>query len=150
MRQSLGKAFAPAADNPELDEEEALTKMPYATTAGLQSTRQTILVVDDNDDIRTYLAGLLQEEFEVLEAENGSVGHKMALEAMPDLIISDVMMPEMNGLQLLTEVRKRPEWVRVPFIFLTALGEREDVLLGKKLGVDDYLHKPFDAEAYGQ
>jgi CheY-like chemotaxis protein/anti-sigma regulatory factor (Ser/Thr protein kinase) len=142
MRQTSGKALDPA-DNPGQDEEEALTNMPYAAAAG-QSTRQTLLVVDDNDDIRTYLAGLLQDEFDVLEAENGSVGLKMALEAIPDLIISDVMMPHMNGIDMCAELKNNMATSHIPIILLTARASEAYELSGLKTGADDYITKPFN------
>jgi two-component system sensor histidine kinase/response regulator len=108
-----------------------------------------IMVVEDDLNLLEGIQTVLElEHYEVISVENG----KQALETLrahtrqPDLIVSDIMMPHMNGLELLREVRKERAWIRIPFIFLTALSERPDIHRGKMLGVDDYLTKPFDAE----
>ncbi len=108
-----------------------------------------IMVVEDDLNLLEGIQTVLElEHYEVISVENG----KQALETLracmklPDLIVSDIMMPHMNGLELLREVRKERAWIRIPFIFLTALSEKPDIHRGKMLGVDDYLTKPFDAE----
>jgi two-component system, sensor histidine kinase and response regulator len=107
-----------------------------------------ILIVEDDTHLLNGIRDILTlEEYEVLTAENG----KQALELLhsqrlPALIVSDIMMPIMDGLQFLEEVRKIPEWVEIPFIFLTAKNEPHDIIRGKILGSDDHLGKPFDAE----
>ena len=106
-------------------------------------SQETILIVEDNPVLREGLQEMLElEGFAVLSASNG----REAIECMsthnPDLILSDIAMPEMDGLAFFRAVRNRPEWVSIPFIFLTARGEKEDVLAGKDLGAEDYLVKP--------
>jgi len=109
----------------------------------MQNKGMTLLIVEDNHDLRNGLKDILAfEGFTVLSAGNG----KEALEQMkaisPDLIISDITMPEMDGYAFYDAVRTRPDGITIPFIFLTARGEREDVMRGRNLGVEDYLIKP--------
>lgn len=106
-----------------------------------------ILVVEDNRTLLEGLRELLQlSGYQVITA----IDVKEALERLeiqpPDLIISDIMMPEIDGYQFHAQVRRRPELIDVPFIFLTARGEEADIRKGKSLGVDDYITKPFDEE----
>ncbi len=104
---------------------------------------ETILIVEDNQVLREGLREILAiEGYHVLCASNG----KEALQEMstfnPDLILSDLAMPEMDGFEFLRAVRSRPEWVTIPFLILTARGEKDDVLIGKSLGAEDDLVKP--------
>lgn len=106
-----------------------------------------ILVVEDQTDVRENIAELLEiSGFEVLSAEDGAVGVDMALEHRPDLILCDVMMPRLDGFTVLNILSKRPETSDVPFIFLTAKTEKEDMRKGMNLGADDYITKPFSKE----
>jgi two-component system, sensor histidine kinase and response regulator len=111
--------------------------------------KSVVLVVEDDLNLLEGVRTVLElDDYEVLTAENGV----QALEVLrrtpirPDLIVSDIMMPMMNGIELLNAIREEPDWITIPFIFLTARSERPDVLLGKKLGADDYIIKPFDTE----
>jgi putative two-component system response regulator len=106
-----------------------------------------ILLVEDNEILREGLRSLLeQEEYELQVAGNGLEALERMEAAIPDLILSDILMPEMDGHALFEAVRARPEWISIPFIFLTARRERESILAGKKLGADDYLLKPVSPE----
>jgi len=110
--------------------------------------KQTILVIEDDPILLEGIRDILGlAGYHVLAANNG-LEALQALEGQerPDLIISDIMMPRMNGYSFYEAVRAHPEWVAIPFIFLTARGEKADVRLGKQLGVDDYIVKPFEAE----
>ena len=104
-----------------------------------------ILVVEDNLEIRGNVVDLLEaEDFEVMEAENGLKAVELLAEDKDfELIICDVMMPEMDGHGLLQHLRDNPATANIPFIFLTAKGERSDIREGMNLGADDYLSKPF-------
>jgi len=106
----------------------------------------TILCIDDEEEIRRNLASeLLDEGYEVLEAENGRQALQKMRERKPDLVLCDISMPMMDGRQLLSEVRESlPQMSDVPFIFLTGLADRKDIIVSKKLGADDYLQKPVD------
>lgn len=108
---------------------------------------RTILVVDDEPAILDSLADILQlEGFSVLKASSGLQALDILREQIPDLIIADVMMPEMNGYHFYQRVRQTPKHLQIPFIFLTAKGEAEDIRFGKELGADDYLLKPIHPE----
>lgn len=109
--------------------------------------QKTILVVDDDLSMLDNLADILElNGFRVLKASDGLQALETLQEQNPDLILADVMMPEMNGYQLYQRVRRIPKFIQIPFIFLTARGEIEDVRFGKELGADDYLLKPIQAE----
>ena len=106
-------------------------------------SQENILIVEDNPVLREGLQEMLElEGFIVQTASNGREALDRMVGQHPDLILSDIAMPEMDGLAFFRAVRNRPEWISIPFIFLTARGEREDVLAGKDLGADDYLVKP--------
>lgn len=113
-------------------------------------TKATLLVVEDEPNLLLGIRDILElDNYYVMTAQNGQqaldVLQKSA-EQLPDLIVSDIMMPYMDGIELLQEVRNREQWVTIPFIFLTAKGEKSDIQRGRRLGVDDYLVKPFDAD----
>ncbi len=110
---------------------------------------KTILVVDDSKFVRLSICRMLQEaNFQTLEASNGkeAVNLMTNLESMPDLIICDIMMPEMDGYEFYSYISTKPEWNHIPFIFLSAKSSPEDIRIGKMLGADDYLVKPVDAQ----
>jgi putative two-component system response regulator len=107
----------------------------------------TILIVEDHEILREGLQILLEaEDFHVISAEHGLDALQKMETANPDLILSDISMPEMDGYAFYDAVRARPEGVAIPFIFLTARGERDDIFTSKKLGVEDYLVKPVDRQ----
>jgi DNA-binding NarL/FixJ family response regulator len=102
-----------------------------------------ILVIEDEPEMRRNLLTILRlEKFQPVGAENGSVGVELALRERPDLILCDVMMPDLDGYGVLEAVRDDPALVTTPFIFLTAKGEKPDIRTGMNLGADDYLTKP--------
>ncbi len=104
-----------------------------------------ILVIEDNHDVRENIEEILElASYEVLSAENGKIGVSLAQKHKPDLIICDIMMPELDGYGVLHILSKNPQTARVPFVFLTAKSEKEDFRKGMTLGADDYLTKPFD------
>ena len=106
---------------------------------------KNILVIDDNTDIRENTAEILElAGYKVFTAENGKQGVETAISAKPDVIICDIMMPELDGYGVLHLVRKNPDTRHIPFIFLTAKTERGDFRKGMEMGADDYITKPFD------
>ena len=110
-------------------------------------TKPIILVVEDDMALLEGIRELLElSEYKVLTATNGQEALEVLEKKHPDLIVSDIMMPEMDGYQFHEKVREQPELSTIPFIFLTARGEKADIRRGKELGADDYITKPFDDE----
>jgi two-component system, sensor histidine kinase and response regulator len=104
----------------------------------------TILAIEDETQIRENLLEILElEGFNVLVAENGRIGLELAREHIPDLIICDVMMPEIDGYDVLVSLRQDPNTIHIPFVFLSAKSTKTDLRKGMCLGADDYLSKPF-------
>lgn len=103
-----------------------------------------ILVIEDEELVRANIAELLDaEEHDVVTAENGFLGALWAQEHLPDLIICDVMMPELNGYEVLATLSENPDTAMIPFIFLTAMADKSEIRQGMTSGADDYLTKPF-------
>lgn len=105
-----------------------------------------LLIVEDNDEIRKYIHTLFNKDYQVLEACNGDEGVRIAIDEIPDLIISDIMMPVKDGFICCMEIRSNLQTSHIPIIMLTAKAEEEDLLKGLRIGVDDYLMKPFNPE----
>ena len=113
----------------------------------MQDHRQTILIVEDNLVLREGLSDILnQEGFNVILTADGQEALEEMQHINPDLILSDISMPVMNGYDFFSRVRECSEWVTIPFVFLTARGDREDLLRGKNLGAEDYLIKPISRD----
>ncbi len=108
--------------------------------------KKRILVIEDAYSLRRDIVEMLRfEEFEVVDAENGLVGVQRTQEFKPDLIICDIMMPVMNGYDVLRALQGDPKTATIPFIFLTARADRQDQRIGMQSGADDYVTKPFTA-----
>ena len=104
-----------------------------------------VLIIEDNTDIRENVVEILElAEFSVLQANNGKIGVDLAIKHKPDIILCDIMMPDLDGYGVLYMLNKNPETAAIPFIFLTAKAERVDLRKGMEMGADDYLTKPFD------
>jgi CRP-like cAMP-binding protein/CheY-like chemotaxis protein len=104
-----------------------------------------VLIIEDNDDIRESTSEILElAGYVVIQAVNGKEGVSLALSELPDLILCDIMMPEMDGYSVLHLLGKNQETGLIPFIFLTAKTDRQDMRKGMEMGADDYLTKPFD------
>ena len=123
-----------------LDTVESLPQSIPGEVAGAR-----VLLVDDNRDMREYVEKLLHGRFEVVTAENGRVALEKALSNPPDIVLSDVMMPEMDGIQLLRALREQTALSMVPVILLSARAGEEARIGGMEAGADDYLTKPFSA-----
>ena len=107
----------------------------------------TILVVEDSSGVAMAITAILKSSnYEVEVAANGKEALNILSKVKPDLILSDIMMPIMDGIEFFQIVRENPEWNQIPFIFLTARGRSDDVRAAKRLGVDDYIVKPFSTE----
>lgn len=104
-----------------------------------------LLVVEDNDDLRAFLVGILSSDYSVIEAENGLQGLKIAEAKLPDFIITDVMMPVMDGLTMVHHIKQNKDICHIPIIVLSAKASLDDRLQGLREGIDDYITKPFSA-----
>lgn len=105
---------------------------------------KTILLIEDHDDIRNNTEEILElANYKVVSAKDGKEGLKLIIQTIPDLIICDIMMPELDGYGVLNAVQKHEQLANIPFIFLTAKSERSDFRKGMELGADDYITKPF-------
>jgi signal transduction histidine kinase/DNA-binding response OmpR family regulator len=129
---------------------ETTSTMPITATNNKLST---ILLVEDNPDLRDYIRVVLQDNYQVVTAEHGQAAldlmHKNSPNSAsftPDLILSDLMMPVMDGYQLLERLKSDPATQQIPVVMLTARAEAQDKLKALRIGVDDYLTKPFDEE----
>lgn len=109
-------------------------------------SKKRLLIIEDNDDMRKYVGSLFSEKFIIVEALNGKEGVKASLEEKPNLIISDVMMPVMDGFSCCKEIRSNPLTAHIPIIILTAKAEDADIILSSQCGADDYMMKPFNPE----
>jgi YesN/AraC family two-component response regulator len=105
-----------------------------------------VLIVEDNPEIRYYLKQSLHANYEVIEAPNGKSGYKQALHYIPDLVITDVMMPEMDGIELCRVLKNELLTQHIPIIILSAKSTIEDTLEGLETGADDYVPKPFNEQ----
>lgn len=110
------------------------------------SSKPTILIIDDNPDIRTYIHGLLSRSYTVIEASNGSQGIKKAMKYVPDLIISDVMMPGIDGIECCRRLKGELQTCHIPVILLTACSLDEQKVKGYAGGADSYISKPFSSD----
>lgn len=110
----------------------------------MEAMRERVLVVDDEPDVRMLLrTNLRASGFDVLEAANGAEGLAIAKHDLPAVIILDLMMPEMNGIEVCRALRKHPPTSRIPILMLTAKTAEEDKVAGFEVGADDYVTKPF-------
>lgn len=107
--------------------------------------KKKVLVIEDNFDMRDNIAEILElANYDVTTAENGKIGVATAQDVLPDIIICDIMMPELDGYGVLYLLSKNPQTARIPFIFLSAKADKEDLRKGMNQGADDYLTKPFE------
>jgi DNA-binding response OmpR family regulator/signal transduction histidine kinase len=114
--------------------------VPGAPTPG----KEVILVVEDNDDARHYIRESLELDFRVVEAADGSEGITRAMEIIPDLVVSDIMMPGTDGIELCRLLKKDIRTSHIPIVLLTAKASEENIIKGLEVGTDDYITKPFN------
>ena len=115
-------------------------------TTGLETNKLTVLIVEDNPDVQAYLSNEFQKEYVLIQEYNGKKGLEAAIQYIPDIIISDVMMPEMEGTELVKELKANENTCHIPVILLTAKGSDENQIEGYELGAEAYVMKPFSVE----
>ena len=109
-------------------------------------SKYTILIADDNDDLRDYIKSCLIDDYNIIETENGAIGYNLALRNLPDLIISDIVMPVMDGITFCEKIKSNLETSHIPVILLTARTDNDIKFKGLEIGADDYISKPFDID----
>ena len=124
----------------------ASTRTTKGTLSVFHEDEPIILLVEDNRDMRQHLGVIFKDDYRILQASNGEEGLDLALKYVPDLIISDLMMPKLNGQEMLLAIKSNAKTSHIPFIMLTANHLEEEKLKGIKYGVDDYMTKPFSVE----
>lgn len=127
-------------------EESEIQSMASYSDQTIHPAKDIILIVEDNDDVRFYIRELLESDYHVYEARHGEEGAVIAQETVPDLIISDVMMPKVDGYQFCKAIRDNEKTSHIPIIMLTAKSALDDKITGLELGIDAYLTKPFSAK----
>ncbi|MBQ5506108.1 MAG: substrate-binding domain-containing protein, partial [Prevotella sp.] len=138
------------ASNTKTDDSYVTKEISTESAPNILETNQpqdtSVLIVDDNNDIREYLRTILQEKYQVFEAEDGQKGLALAQEQVPDIIISDVMMPVMNGLEFCQNIKMNEITSHIPVILLTARALNSHQIEGYKSGADAYITKPFQPD----
>lgn len=120
--------------------------MVFETSFNNSENLPVVLIVDDNFEMRSFLKSELINQFQIIEASNGKEGHSIAVKEIPDLIISDIMMSEVSGIELCKQIKTDIRTSHIPVILLTALSEDEYKIEGLETGADDYLTKPFNLD----
>lgn len=134
------------ADQITASTKSELIPMVETETTESENNIPLILIVEDNDELRHFLKSNLKNNYRVEEAENGESGWHKIEHLMPDLIITDLKMPEMDGLQLIDKIKKDSRISHIPIILLSAVTDVESKVAGMKAGADDYITKPFSSE----
>ncbi len=125
---------------------EPIPEPQSSNTISEDNNLNTVLVIEDNHDMRNHIVGIVEPHYNCLAAENGVKGVACAIEQIPDLIISDVMMPEMDGFKVARIIRSDQRTSHIPFILLTALNDKVNRIKGWRENVDAYMTKPFDRD----
>jgi DNA-binding response OmpR family regulator/signal transduction histidine kinase len=145
----LPSEFLPSGRTGPNDEEVHVDTVPAETnspTGAAKQDKEVILVVEDNDDARNYIRESLEPEYQVVEAADGSEGIARAMEIIPDLVISDIMMPNTDGHELCRVLKKDVRTSHIPVVLLTAKASEESKIMGLETGADDYIIKPFNTD----
>ncbi len=139
-RAHLAIPFNKSFNNDEVVMNPIIETTPLKTN----SNGRKLLVVEDNDELRNYLSQTLSDEYHVQTCENGKMALEIVKEYMPELIISDIMMPELSGDELCSRIKKDIETSHIPIILLTALNDENSIIKGIQTGADEYIVKPFN------
>src|SRR5262249_28514807 len=126
-------------------EAQLFMQAPRQASAVAEGTRPRILIVEDNADMLDYLGRLFEGRYEVVTARDGAAALASACECLPDAVLSDVMMPGLDGLELVSRLRDDPRTHLVPIVLLSARAGEESALEGLSRGADDYVLKPFSS-----
>lgn len=136
----------PAEERPMEEVVEEKNETMEEAVNRVKNNKEYLLIIEDHDEMREYLCSLFKEDYNVIEAGNGEEGVIMADKYIPKLIISDIMMPIKDGFECSQEIRENKRTFHIPVIFLTAKAEDADRLKSLRIGVDDYIMKPFNPE----
>lgn len=136
----------PAEERPMEEVVEEKNETMEEAVNRVKNNKEYLLIIEDHDEMREYLCSLFKEDYNVIEAGNGEEGVAMADKYIPKLIISDIMMPIKDGFECSREIRENKRTFHIPVIFLTAKAEDADRLKSLRIGVDDYIMKPFNPE----
>ena len=130
-------------ERPETIIPGSISDLPAMEISQINSSLQRILIVEDNDDLRNYLVDMLKTSYNIQACPNGKDALIIIREFNPDLVISDIMMPEMSGDELCSAIKGDLEMSHIPVVLLTALGDEKNMLEGLEIGADAYITKPF-------
>ena len=125
-----------------VSKDHTVTPSPSLSTSNAPTR---LLIVEDNDDLRQFLVSILQSDYSVMQASNGREGLELAVTEQPDFILTDVMMPEMDGLTMVHRIKADQNISHIPIVILSAKASMDDRMEGLKAGVNDYITKPFSA-----
>ena len=136
-------------DDDEIDEEEATpTKEAVTITKKSNEVQPLILLVEDNVSLLNFMSSLLEDEYKIITAKNGEEGVQTALKKIPDLIITDLMMPKLNGVELSSQLKNDEKTSHIPIIMLTGKTGPENEIAGLQSGVEEYITKPFNPKTF--
>ena len=146
VHDPLAEFILEDADRPASVDQIQPSQVDINVNEGVASSSlPTILVVEDNEEMRLFLHNILAAHYNVMEASNGREGLEKALSLLPDFIVSDVMMPEMDGLEMVKNIKEDANACHIPIVLLSAKSSLDDRIEGLEHGVDDYISKPFSA-----
>jgi DNA-binding response OmpR family regulator len=145
VKKEVSDEIRVTTEEAEIITEDEKSKARSDIDVLLDTDKPLLLIVEDNSDVRSYIISHLEEDYRILEAVDGEDGLNQAIKHIPDLIISDVMMPKIDGFELCNKLKKDERTSHIPIIMLTAKATSKDKIEGYETGADDYIMKPFDA-----
>ena len=144
-----GEESSKTTSSPELqhiEKDVEIENIIFESEHHTSKQKETLLIIEDDDDLRGYIVSTLKSHYNIVEAKNGKEGYQVATEQLPDFILSDIMMPEVDGVELLQQIKNNRSTSHIPFILLTAKVDLDTRLQGLKYGADDYITKPFSVK----